>query len=242
MNALLTTQNLSASYGDFQALFGIDFQIAAGEVVSVIGANGAGKSTFLRSLVGLNKVAPAMIRFQDRDIGGLPPYDIVKQGIALVPEGRRLFPSLTVEENLVMGAQSGRRGDWDLHRVYGLFPVLEERRHHPGTALSGGQQQMVAIGRALMSNPRLLLCDEISLGLAPKVIRDIYAAMPRILESGTAVIVVEQDIGQAQRIADRIYCFQEGKVSLTGKADALSRDEISAAYFGSLEVKHEVTA
>jgi len=233
MSALLSTRALSASYGDFQALFGIDFEIAEGEVVSIIGANGAGKSTFMRSLVGLNKVAPAMISFRERDIGGMAPYDIVKQGIALVPEGRRLFPSLTVEENLVMGAGAGRAGEWNLHQIYQLFPILEERRHHPGTALSGGQQQMVAIGRALMSNPSLLLCDEISLGLAPKVIRDIYAAMPRIRASGTAVIVVEQDIAQAQRIADRVYCFQEGRVSLSGAADALTRDQISAAYFGA---------
>ena len=233
MSALLSTRALSATYGDFQALFGIDFEIAAGEVVSVIGANGAGKSTFMRSLVGLDRVQPAMIHFLGRDIGGLPPYDIVKQGIALVPEGRRLFPSLTVEENLVMGATAGRPGEWDLRRVYELFPILAERRRHPGTALSGGQQQMVAIGRALMSNPSLLLCDEVSLGLAPKVIRDIYAAMPRILASGTAVIVVEQDIAQAQRIAHRVYCFQEGRVSLTGRSDALTRDQISAAYFGT---------
>lgn len=233
MSALLNTRALSASYGDFQALFGIDFEIAEGEVVSIIGANGAGKSTFMRSLVGLNKVAPAMIRFRQRDIGGMAPYDIVKQGIALVPEGRRLFPSLTVEENLVMGASAGRSGVWNLRQIYQLFPILEERRRHPGTALSGGQQQMVAIGRALMSNPTLLLCDEISLGLAPKVIRDIYAAMPRIRASGTAVIVVEQDIAQAQRIADRVYCFQEGRVSLSGAADALTRDQISAAYFGA---------
>lgn len=233
MSTLLSTRALCASYGDFQALFGIDFDIAAGEVVSVIGANGAGKSTFMRSLVGLNRVAPAMIRFRDEDIGGLPPHVIVKRGIALVPEGRRLFPSLTVEENLVMGASAGRPGEWDLRRVYDLFPILAERRHQPGTALSGGQQQMVAIGRALMSNPALLLCDEVSLGLAPTVIRDIYAAMPRILGSGTAVIVVEQDISQAQRIADRVYCFQEGRVSLTGRADGVTRDQISAAYFGA---------
>lgn len=233
MSALLKTDGICSHYGDFQALFGIDFEIAEGEVVSVIGANGAGKSTFLRSLVGLNKVAPDMIEYQGEKIGGLPPYEIVKKGIALVPEGRRLFPSLTVEENLLMGGNPGRAGDWNLRRVYDMFPILEERRNNPGTALSGGQQQMVAIGRALMSNPRLLLCDEISLGLAPLVIRDIYASMPKILASGTAVIVVEQDIGQATRIADRVYCFQEGRVSLTGRSSELTREQISDAYFGS---------
>ncbi|MBK6713854.1 MAG: ABC transporter ATP-binding protein [Burkholderiales bacterium] len=231
--ALLSTQGLVSHYGDFQALFGIDFTVAAGEVVAIIGANGAGKSTFLRSLVGLNRVAPAMVAWEGQPIGGRAPFDIVRLGIALVPEGRRLFPSLSVEENLRLGAHPGRPGPWNLERLYTLFPVLAERRKQPGTALSGGQQQMVAIGRALMSNPRLLLCDEISLGLAPLVIRDIYARLPQVLEGGTAVVVVEQDIGQAQRVADRIYCFQEGRVSLTGAADALTREQIADAYFGA---------
>lgn len=230
---LLRTRRLASFYGDFQALFGIDFEIDAGEVVSIIGANGAGKSTFLRSLVGLNKAAATAIEFGGKPIGGLPPYEIVKQGIALVPEGRRLFPSLTVEENLCLGGLPGRPGPWSLERVYELFPILEERRGSPGTALSGGQQQMVAIGRALMSNPCLLLCDEISLGLSPLIIRDIYASMPKIVAAGTAVIVVEQDIGQAMRVADRLYCFQEGRVSLAGRAGALTREQISEAYFGS---------
>lgn len=231
--SLLRTRGLTGFYGDFQALFGIDFEIAAGEAVSIIGANGAGKSTFLRSLVGLNKAAAEAVEFDGKTIGGLPPYEIVRQGIALVPEGRRLFPSLTVEENLRLGGNPGRAGPWGLEQVYALFPVLKERRDSPGTALSGGQQQMVAIGRALMSNPRLLLCDEISLGLSPLVIRDIYAGMPKILASGTAVIVVEQDIGQAMKVADRVYCFQEGHVSLSGATGALSREQISGAYFGS---------
>ncbi len=242
---LLSTRGLVSHYGDFQALFGIDFTVAEREVVAIIGANGAGKSTFLRSLVGLNRVAPAMVTWtgegrgegpgegRTQPIGGRAPFDIVRLGIALVPEGRRLFPSLSVEENLLLGAQPGRRGPWNLARVFELFPILAERRRHPGTALSGGQQQMVAIGRALMSNPRLLLCDEISLGLAPLVIRDIYARLPKVLEGGTAVVVVEQDIGQAQRVADRIYCFQEGRVSLTGAADELTREQIAAAYFGA---------
>lgn len=230
---LLRTQGLTSFYGDFQALFGIDFEISAGEVVSIIGSNGAGKSTFLRSLVGLNKVSEVMVEYDGKCIGGIAPYDIVKLGIALVPEGRRLFPSLTVEENLRLGGNPGRTGAWNLERIYDMFPILAERRKSPGTALSGGQQQMVAIGRALMSNPRLLLCDELSLGLAPLVIRDIYGSMPKILESGAAVIVVEQDIGQATRIADRVYCFQEGRVSLTGASSELTRKQISEAYFGS---------
>lgn len=235
MTALLRTRALTSHYGDFQALFGVDFDIVAGEVVAIIGANGAGKSTFLRSLVGLNRVGSAMVEWEGQPIGGVPPYEIVRRGIALVPEGRRLFPSLSVEENLRLGADPGRSGPWDLARVFELFPILAERRRQPGTALSGGQQQMVAIARALMSNPRLLLCDEISLGLAPLVIRDIYARLPRVLEGGTAVVVVEQDIGQALRVADRLYCFQEGRVALTGRSADLTREAITQAYFGMVE-------
>lgn len=230
---LLTTRGLTGFYGDFQALFGVDFEIAKGEVVSIIGANGAGKSTFLRSLVGLNKAERDAVVFDGQAIGGLPAYEIVKLGIALVPEGRRLFPSLTVEENLRLGANSRREGPWNLESVFELFPILLERRKKPSTALSGGQQQMVAIGRALMSNPRVLLCDELSLGLAPLVIKDIYESMPRVIRDGTSVVVVEQDIGQATRVASRVYCFQEGRVSLSGACGELTREQISAAYFGS---------
>ena len=150
----------------------------------------------------------------------------------MVPEGRRLFPSLSVEENLMIGAYRKRAGPWTLDTVYGLFPALKEKRRNPGTALSGGQQQMVAIGRALMSNPKLLICDEISLGLAPIVIKGIYDALPRITQDGLTVIVVEQDVGTAQRVSNRLYCFQEGRVSLQGASGELTRDEISRAYFG----------
>ena len=165
--ALLKTTKLEARYGDFQALFGIDFEIHPGEVVAMIGANGAGKSTFLKTVCGLLKADRNAVEFDGAPIGGLPPGSIVRQGIAMVPEGRRLFPSLSVEENLLMGAYAKRPGPWNLEAIYKLFPLLKERRRNPGTALSGGQQQIVAIGRALMSNPKLLICDEISLGLAP---------------------------------------------------------------------------
>jgi branched-chain amino acid transport system ATP-binding protein len=231
--AMLETHDLSAFYGDFQALFGITFTLEEGETVAIIGANGAGKSTFLKTVAGLLRRPAPAVRFDNRDIGALPAYDIVKLGIALVPEGRRLFSSLSVEENLLVGAY-GRRtaGPWDLPAIYRLFPVLHERRHAASTALSGGQQQMVAIGRSLMSNPRVLLCDEISLGLAPIVIRDIYAALADIKERGTSVVLVEQDLVHAMSVADRAYCFQEGRVSLTGRPRDLSRDAIHAAYFG----------
>ena len=173
------------------------------------------------------------MRFEGRDIGALPAYDIVKLGIALVPEGRRLFSSLSVEENLLVGGY-GRHtdGPWDLDGDLPAVPALRERRNAPSTALSGGQQQMVAIGRSLMSNPRVLLCDELSLGLAPIVIRDIYAALADIKQRGTSVVLVEQDLVHAMSVADRAYCFQEGRVSLAGRPQELSRDAIHAAYFG----------
>jgi branched-chain amino acid transport system ATP-binding protein len=229
---MLQTHGLKAFYGDAQALFGIDFRLSRGEVVAIIGANGAGKSTFLKSLVGVVKAPRDAIVFDGAPIGGLPPGEIVRRGIALVPEGRRLFPSLSVEENLLMGANARRPGPWSLQRVYAMFPVLEGKRHAPGTSLSGGQQQMVAIGRALMSNPAVLLCDELSLGLAPIVIREIYAALPSIVAEGMTVVVVEQDVATAQRVSGRVYCFQEGRVSLEGPSDALTREQIGAAYFG----------
>ena len=150
----------------------------------------------------------------------------------MVPEGRRLFPSLSVEENLQIGGLTGRKGPWSLDRLYALFPILAEKRHNPGTTLSGGQQQMVALSRALMSNPEVLLCDELSLGLAPIVIREIYAAMPDITREGMTVVIVEQDVTMAQRVSQRIYCLQEGRVSLQGRSDALTREQISQAYFG----------
>jgi branched-chain amino acid transport system ATP-binding protein len=232
--ALLETHALKSYYGDFQALYGIDTVLNESETVAIIGANGAGKSTYLKSIAGLIRNAPDSVRFDGHAIGAMPAADVMKLGISLVPEGRRLFPSLTVEENLLIG-RYGRQtpGQWTLEEIYRLFPVLQERRKAASTTLSGGQQQMAAIGRALISNPRVLLCDEISLGLAPIVIRDIYAALPRIKASGTSVIVVEQDIVQALQVADRVYCFQEGRLSLTGRPSELSRQQIHNAYFGS---------
>jgi branched-chain amino acid transport system ATP-binding protein len=231
--SLLELRGLVAHYGALQALFGIDLSVGAGETVAIIGANGAGKSTLLSSVTGLLPAAPDSIRFDGAAIGSQAPERIIARGIALVPEGRRLFPSLTVEENLLMGAHCRRKGPWSLARVHELFPMLAERRRTPATALSGGQQQMVAIGRALMANPRLLLCDEISLGLAPIVIRDLYAALPRILAEGTTLVIVEQDISRAMTVADRVYCLQEGRVTLEGKPAELTRERIKLAYFGA---------
>ncbi|GAB3771197.1 ABC transporter ATP-binding protein [Ramlibacter monticola] len=232
MEPLLSTHGLQAFYGDAQALFGIDFVLARGEIVAVIGANGAGKSTFLKALTGLVKAPRAAVRFHGEVIGGLAPAEIVRRGLALVPEGRRLFSSLSVEENLQMGAAARRPGAWSLRRVYELFPALLKRRRSPAPSLSGGEQQMVAIGRALMGNPQVLLCDELSLGLAPIVIREVYQALPRITAEGMTVVVVEQDVQTAQRVSQRLYCLQEGRVSLTGASGQLTREQISRAYFG----------
>lgn len=231
---LLETKGLTAAYGQFRALFGVDIGLSAGETVAIIGANGAGKSTLLRSITGVLRNDADMVLHRGEAIGALPAEVVMQRGIAMVPEGRKLFPSLSVEENLAIGGQVRRAsGPWSLGAIYDLFPILKDKRHVPATALSGGQQQMVAIGRALMSNPEVLLCDEISLGLAPVVIRDIYAAMPRIKASGAAIIVVEQDIGRALSVADRVYCMMEGRVTLAAPAATVSREAIHTAYFGA---------
>ncbi len=232
MTPLLQTSNLVASYGDFQALFGINLAVNKGETIALIGSNGAGKTTTLKTITGLIPARASDVLFLGEPIGGLAPERIIPMGIALVPEGRRLFPSLSVEENLRMGANCGRQGSWTLDRVFQLFPVLAERRNAAATSLSGGQQQMVAIGRALMANPSLLLCDEISLGLSPIVIRDLYVSLRAIREEGTTIVIVEQDINRALKFSDRVYCLQEGRITLEGRPDALTREEIKLAYFG----------
>jgi|TARA_B110000305_G_scaffold241089_1_gene313781 branched-chain amino acid transport system ATP-binding protein len=232
--ALLQTHNLTAHYGDFQALFGVDIELEKAETIAIIGANGAGKTTLMRSIAGVLRNAAQAVTLDGTAIGTKPADEIMAQGIAMVPEGRKLFPSLSVEENLMIGTYGRKTGGyWTLETVYELFPILRERRALPSTALSGGQQQMVAIGRALMSNPRVLLCDEISLGLAPVVIKDIYKAVPTIKAAGASLIVVEQDIAQAIAVADRVYCMMEGRVTLSGTPGSLSRHTIHNAYFGA---------
>jgi branched-chain amino acid transport system ATP-binding protein len=230
--SLLRTHRLSAFYGDFQALFDIDMTIEQGETIAIIGANGAGKTTLLRAIAGALRSAPDMVEFDGQPIGDATPHAIVRLGIAMVPEGRKLFQSLSVEENLLLGGHCGRSGPWNLKRVYGLFPVLEELRHLPATDLSGGQQQMTAVGRALMSNPQLLLCDELSLGLAPVVIRAIYGCLDAIVSEGTTVAIVEQDINRALDASARFYCLQEGRLALTAPTANFDRSAITAAYFG----------
>ncbi|PWE56953.1 ABC transporter ATP-binding protein [Metarhizobium album] len=232
---LLSTHGLVARYGDFQALYGIDFEIAAGEIVALIGANGAGKSTLLKSIMGLLRVAPDMVKLDGRPVGGTKPHRIVAEGVAIVPEGRRLFVGMSVIDNLRVAIDHAGRpaaNGWTLERLYGLFPMLKEKQAVPVQSLSGGQQQMVAIGRALLSQPRVLLCDEISLGLAPKVVKEIYQSLPSISEAGTAIVLVEQDIGLARATSNRLYCMLEGRVSLTGRSAEISREAIGEAYFG----------
>lgn len=229
---LLSLNALDAHYGDFQALYGVDMPVAAGEVLAIIGANGAGKTTLMRSISGLLNNAPEQVTFKGEAIGSLRADQIAYRGIALVPEGRQLFPSLSVEENLRLGGQVARPGPWSLNKVYDLFPVLKVRRNQASTSLSGGQQQMVAIGRALMSNPELILFDEISLGLAPVIIKTIYDALPGIIGEGMTAMIVEQDISKALAVSSRVYCLQEGRVSLTGRTGDVSREDVTAAYFG----------
>jgi branched-chain amino acid transport system ATP-binding protein len=229
---LLRTQNLSAFYRDFQALFDINVSVQEGETVAIIGANGAGKTTFLRAVAGAITTGAQTVMFDGKPIGNKTPHEIVQLGIAMVPEGRRLFPSLSVEENLLLGTHSERKGPWTLKRVYELFPRLFDLRHLPAPSLSGGQQQMAAVGRGLMSNPRLLLCDELSLGLAPVVIRDIYQCLGAITAQGMTVVLVEQDINRALDASTRFYCFQEGRLALTAPTENFDRAAITAAYFG----------
>ena len=232
MSAILDVRGLAAGYGDFQALFDIDLRLDEDETLAVIGANGAGKSTLLRTLAGLVPATAGSVRFAGNDLLRVPHHRRVGLGIALVPEGRHLFPSLTVEENLLVGAHSRRSGHWGIDRVLEVFPLIGPLMKRPADVLSGGERQAVAIGRALMANPRLLLFDEVSLGLAPVVVKQLYAALPTVIDHGATVLIVEQDIGQALGVADRVVCLLEGRVSLEGTPDGLDRAQITEAYFG----------
>ena len=232
--SLLQLEQIEAFYGDFQALYGLQLAIEKGHCLGLIGSNGAGKSTLMRCIVGAHSGrVRGRILFQGQSIVRNQAHVSLQQGLALVPEGRRLFRSLSVEENLRLAQDAGRKGYWSLARVYRLFPVLEEFAARPATTLSGGQQQMVAIGRALLCNPRLLLCDELSLGLAPIVVKEIYASLAAVLEQGTSLLVVEQDAEAARRVSDQLVCMRGGKVVLAGKPEELSREKVTSAYFGT---------
>jgi branched-chain amino acid transport system ATP-binding protein len=241
---VLQIEVLQVRYGAVRALKGIDLHVDEGEIVTLLGANGAGKTTTLRAISGLARSHAGRILFDGTDIGLLPPHEIVARGIGHVPEGRRIFPRMSVDENLEMGAYR-RRGDVarDLARVFGLFPVLEERRRQDGGTLSGGEQQMLAIGRALMSHPRLLLLDEPSMGLAPLFVARIFDIIRQIREEGTTVLLVEQNASQALRLADRGYVMETGSIVLDDRADVLLADDrVRAAYLGEGDVAPEPDA
>lgn len=229
---LLAVDGLFVRYGQLQALTDVSLSVDAGEAVAMIGANGAGKSTLLRTIAGLHRPAAGTIRLDGQDITPWPAHQRVKAGVIEVPEGRRLFPSLTLEENLRIGATRGRAGPWNLSRIYELFPWMPARRKMTTVFLSGGEQQSVAIGRALMSNPRILLLDELSLGLSPAVIQRLYALLPALLESGLGVLLVEQDVTQALRVSSRAHCLLEGRITLSGRPADLAPSQVEAAYFG----------
>ena len=230
--SFLEVQDVDVFYGDFQALFSVSFAIEQGQTFAVIGANGSGKSTMLRTIAGLSRPRSGKILFDGEPIDHVSAHKRVTMGISMVPEGRRVFASLTVNENLEVGAYGGRKGDWNLQSIYELFPLLKPLAKRQAASLSGGEQQALAIGRALMSNPRLVLIDEVSLGLAPVVIKRIYEAMVELPARGTTILVVEQDVQHVLTVADHVACFLEGRISLEGKPDELKPDEITAAYFG----------
>ena len=229
---MLRTRSLCAGYGLFQALFNVTIEVALGELVALIGANGAGKSTLLRSIVGSVSVAKDAVFLDDEPIGAASERRQLNRGIALVPEGRRLFPSLTVLENLLLAARNGRRGMWNIDRIFAELPILGSISTKPATALSGGQQQLVAIGRALAANPNFLLCDEVSLGLAPLAVGDVYALLRKVRSAGSGIIIVEQNVSRALGESDRFYCLQKGRVVLEGRSEGADRASVAQAYFG----------
>jgi branched-chain amino acid transport system ATP-binding protein len=229
---LLEVRDLTVHHGQLQALHAVSLRVSEGEVYAMIGANGAGKSTLLRAIAGLDAPTSGSVLLDGADVTRVRPERRVAAGIVMVPEGRRLFPSLTLEENLLVGGAYARQGPWNISRIYELFGWMRERRTQSAAQLSGGEQQAVAIGRALVANPRVLLLDEASLGLAPVVVRRIYSLLPELLASGVTILLVEQDVSQALRVATRIHCLLEGRTTLEGTPGDLSPERIEAAYFG----------
>ncbi len=230
--SLLSIENASVFYEDFQALYDINITIGEGEIFACIGANGAGKSTMLKTVAGILRPRRGQLLFDGKPIDHMPPYRRVELGISSVPEGRRVFPSLTVQENLLIGGYRNRKGPWTTDAVYELFPLLQPLKRRQASGLSGGEQQALAIGRALMANPRLILMDEVSLGLAPVVIKRIYEAFPTLLQNGCTILVVEQDVQHVLTVATHVACFLEGRIALQGVPSELSNEQITSAYFG----------
>lgn len=229
---VLALDNVDVRHGLLRAVRDLTLTLEEGETLALVGANGAGKSSLLRAIAGANHVAQGTITFDGEDITGLPAHRRVAKGIALVPEGRRLFADLTVEENLFVARDYGRPGDWTIESVIEAFPLLRGLRGQRAGNLSGGEQQATAIGRALITNPRLLLLDEVSLGLAPVAVEDVYKSVRTVIESGTTIVLVEQDLGRALDVASRVACMLEGRIVLEGQAGELTRQQITDAYFG----------
>ncbi|MBX5043606.1 ABC transporter ATP-binding protein [Rhizobium lentis] len=229
---MLSIRDLEASHGSMSVLFGVGLDVAAGETLSLIGSNGAGKSTLFSAITGLVKPTAGEIELDGLAMIGKSTSAIVDHGIVMVPEGRKLFPSLSVEENLLLGAYRKRPGEWSLDRVLDTFPVLKDLRRSSSQALSGGQQQLVAVGRALMANPKILLCDELSLGLSPSAVDVVYAGLQKVKETKVSLVLVEQDIARALKESDRFACMRHGRIVLQGKSLNADRTEISNAYFG----------
>ncbi|UFW67153.1 ABC transporter ATP-binding protein (plasmid) [Rhizobium laguerreae] len=230
--SLLSIRDLDVRHGLLQAVRGVSFDLAKGEVLALVGANGAGKTTLLRSIAGAHLPSSGRVLLNDEDLATVPSHKRIAKGIALVPEGRRLFSQMTVEENLLLGKSSGRKGEWNIARVLDAFPNLKPRRHAKTGHLSGGEQQATAIGRALMSNPDILLLDEVSLGLSPLVVDRVYAQLQALLTSGTTIVLVEQDLARAMSVASRVICMLEGHIVLDRPAAAVTRDHVTQAYFG----------
>lgn len=230
---LLQVRGLTVHHEQLCAVDDVSFDLKRGEVLTMIGANGAGKSTLMRTIAGLHQPSSGSILFEGAEIAKWPPHRRVAQGISLVPEGRRLFSSMTLEENLMVGVGKSKSGAFTIPRIYELFDWMPARRKQHVWQLSGGEQQAVAIGRALVANPKVLLLDELSLGLAPIVIERIYGLVPEIVASGVSILVVEQDVAQGVTVADRVHCLLEGKTSLTGVPADLTSEEIDHAYFGA---------
>ncbi len=232
---VLEVRDLNLYYGGFQALMNITLRVERDQIVSILGSNGAGKSTLLKAISGLLKPSSGSIHYNGERIDHLDPHEIVKLGLALVPEGRKIFSSLTVLENLLIGSyvpEARRTKDKQLENVFELFPRLKERKGQLGSTLSGGEQQMLAIGRALMSQPRLIVFDEISLGLSPVIVQHLYQTVNRIKEKGKVVVLVEQDVKRSLKTADFAYILQEGKIRLKGNPRDFTEEEVKTAYFG----------
>ena len=230
--SVLSVERIVARYGLLHAVRDVSFELSEGETLALVGANGAGKTTLLRTIAGAHRPSGGRIAFDGRDVTSVRAHQRVRMGISLVPEGRRLFPDLTVEENLRIAGAAGRRGTWNVDAVLEAFPLLEALLRKRAANLSGGEQQATAIARALMSNPRLLLLDEVSLGLAPVVIERVYESLGTLIDAGTTIVLVEQDITRALRVATRVLCMLEGRIVLKGNASELSREQVTEAYFG----------